>query len=63
MKVKTSKRNHVWTIQKKVGGRWTTVTDTAGPIIIRTRSLARNISREYKNISRTPRSFRVKKLA
>lgn len=63
MKVKTSKRNHVWIIQKKEGGRWGTITDTAGPIIIRTRSLARNISRQYKNLSRTPRNFRVKKLA
>lgn len=63
MKVKTSKRNHVWTIQKKEGGRWTTIIDSIGPIIIRTRKAARNISREYKNLSKTPRSFRVRKLA
>jgi len=63
MKIKTSKRVHVWAIQKKVGGEWTNIVDDAGPIVIRTRKIARNISREYKNLSRTPRSFRVKKLA
>lgn len=63
MKVKTSKRNHVYVIQKKEGGRWATIVDTNGPIIIRTRSLARTVSREYKNLSKTPRSFRVKRLA
>jgi hypothetical protein len=63
MKVKTSKRTHVWAIQKKVGGEWTNVVDSAGPLVIRTRKMARNISREYKNISKTPRSFRVKKLS
>lgn len=63
MKVKTSKRVHVWAIQKKEGGRWTTIVDDAGPIVIRTRKMARNISREYKNLSKTPRSFRVKKLS
>jgi hypothetical protein len=63
MKVKTSKRNHVWAIQKKVGGEWTTIVDDKGPIIIRTRRLARTVSREYKNLSRAPRSFRVRKLA
>jgi hypothetical protein len=63
MKVKTSKRVHVWAIQKKEGGRWATVVDEKGPLVIRTRKAARNISREYKNLSKTPRSFRVKKLA
>jgi hypothetical protein len=63
MKVKTSKRNHVWVVQRKLSGRWVTVVDDAGPVIIRTRQLARNISREYKNLSNKPRSFRVRKLA
>ncbi len=63
MKIKTSKRTHVWAIQKKVKGVWTTIVDDAGPIVIRTRKAARNISREYKNLSRTPRSFRVRKLS
>ena len=63
MKIKTSKRTHVWTIQKKQGGRWTTIVDSLGPITVRTRKLARNLSREYKNLSKAPRSYRVKKLA
>lgn len=62
MKVKTSKRNHVWTVQRKQGNGWATVVDANGPVIIRTRKLARNISRQYQNLSKVPRSFRVKKL-
>jgi len=63
IKIRTTKRNYTWTIQKKVGGRWTTITDDMGIVTIATRRIARNISREYKNISRKPRSFRVKKLS
>ena len=62
MKIKTSKRTHVWVIQKKVKGKWSTIVDEQGPIIVTTRKLARTVSREYKNLG-TPRSFRVKKLA
>ena len=63
MKVKTSKRNHVWVVQRKLSGRWVTIVDDGGPVIIRTRRLARSISREYKNLSNKPQSFRVRKLA
>ena len=31
-KVKTSKRLHTWTVQKKEGGRWRTIVDSMGVI-------------------------------
>lgn len=62
-KVKTSKKTFTWTVQKKEGGRWRNLVDTQGVITFATRKLARNVSREYQNIARKPRSFRVKKLA
>lgn len=62
-KSKTTRRNHTWVIQKKEGGRWTTLRDSSGVINIATRSMARNISREFNNTAKKPRSFRVKKFA
>lgn len=62
MKIKTSVRNHVWTVQKKVGGRWGMIVDDHGPIMIHTRKIARDISREFKNLdTRNRRSYRVVK--
>lgn len=61
-KVKTSKRLHTWTVQKKEGGRWRTLVDSMGVITFATRKFARNISREYNNTARKKRSFRVKKM-
>lgn len=63
IKIKTSKRNWTWVVQRKISGRWTTITDEQGIVTIATRKIARDLSRQYKNISRKPRSFRVKKLA
>lgn len=63
IKIKTSKRNWTWVVQRKVAGRWTTLTDEQGIVTIATRKIARDLSRQYKNLSRKPRSFRVKKLA
>lgn len=60
---KTTRRNHTWVIQKKEGGRWSTLRDSGGVINIRTRSMARTISREFNNTAKKPRTFRVKKLA
>lgn len=60
---KTTRRNHTWVIQKKEGGRWSTLRDSGGIINIRTRSMARTISREFNNTAKKPRTFRVKKLA
>ena len=62
-KVKTSKKLFTWTVQKKEGGRWRSIVDSDGVILFQTRKLARNVSREYNNIARKPRSFRVRKLA
>lgn len=62
MQVRTTKRNIVWAVQKKVGGRWATIVDGSGPIFIATRKLARNISRHYKTLNpRTARNYRVTK--
>ena len=62
-KSKTTRRNHTWVIQKKEGGRWSTLRDSSGIINIATRSMARTISREFNNTAKKPRSFRVKKFA
>jgi hypothetical protein len=61
-KVKTSKRTYAWVVQRKQGGRWRNLVDGEGLITFQTRQLARNVSREYNNIAKVPRSFRVKKL-
>lgn len=61
--IKTSKRTYVWTVQRKQGGRWRNLIDSSGPIIIPTRKIARDLSRQYKNLTGKPRSFRVRKLA
>ena len=63
IKIKTSKRNYTWIIQKKEGGRWRTLIDDQGIVTIATRKIARDLSRQYKNLSRKPRSFRVRKLS
>lgn len=63
MKIKTSKRTYVWTIQRKQGGRWHTIVDEQGIVTVATRKIARDVSRQYKHLTRKPRSFRVKKLA
>lgn len=61
-KFKTSKRTHTWVVQKRQGGRWRNLVDGEGVITFQTRKLARNVSREYNNTARKPRSFRVRKL-
>ena len=62
-KVKTSKKAFTWTVQKKEGGRWRSIVDSGGVIRFQTRTLARNVSREYNNTARIRRSYRVKKLS
>lgn len=62
-KVKTSKKVYTWTVQKKEGGRWRSIVDSGGVVRFQTRALARNVSREYNNVARIRRSYRVKKLA
>lgn len=63
IQIKTSKRNYAWVIQRKQGGRWTTIVDDQGIVTVATRKIARDISRQYKSLTRKPRAFRVKKLA
>lgn len=63
IQIKTSKRNYTWTIQRKEGGRWRTLVDGLGILTIATRKIARDLSRQYKNLSRNRSNFRVKKLA
>jgi hypothetical protein len=63
IKIKTSKRNHAWVIQRKQGGRWTTLVDDQGIVTVATRKIARDLSRQYKNLTNKPRAFRVRKLA
>jgi len=52
-KVKTTKRNAVWSVQKKVqrkeGTVWRTVVDDLGPILLSERQIARDIANEYRN--------------
>lgn len=62
-KIKTSKKAYAWVVQRKQGGRWRNLVDGTGVITFQTRQLARKVSREYQNIARKPRSFRVKKLS
>lgn len=61
-KIKTSKQTYVWVVQRKQGEGWRMIRDSNGIITFQTRKLARNVSREYNNNAKTPRSFRVKKL-
>lgn len=63
MKIKTSKRNYAWVIQRKQGGQWATIVDDQGIVTIATRKIARDLSRQYKNLTRKPRAFRVRKLS
>ena len=64
-KIKTTKRNTAWVVQihrqQKEGAGWRTIKDSNGPIIIATRSLARNIAREYRNGNMDNR-FRIAKV-
>lgn len=60
MKIYTLKRNHIWVVQKKEGGRWTSLADSKGIITINTREHARSVCREYRNY--TNGKFRVAKL-
>ena len=57
-KVRTSFRLTAWTVQKKEGGRWGILSDENGPIIVGTRKLAREVSREFRNL-RPRAKFRV----
>ena len=66
-KFKTTKHNTMWAVQvgrkqKGEGGStWQTIVDEKGPLVLRTREVARNISREFRNTNKNNR-FRVAKI-
>ena len=53
MKVKSTKRSAVWSVQvkrqQKGQGVWRTVVDDLGPILLSERQIARDIANEYRN--------------
>lgn len=67
-KFKTTKRNTMWTVQiqrknekKKEGRGWQSLVDDHGPIVFRTRKVAREINREFRNTNPND-NFRVVKI-
>ena len=67
-KFKTTKRNTMWAVQiqrknekKKEGRGWQSLVDNLGPIVFRTRKVAREVTREFRNTN-TSDNFRVVKL-
>ena len=67
-KFKTTKHNTMWAVQvsrKEKGQRgstsWQTIVDETGPLVLRTRKVARDISREFRNTNKSNR-FRVAKI-
>ena len=64
-KFKTTKHNTMWAVQvsrKEQEGRgWQTIVDDKGPLVLRTRKVARDISREFRNTNKANR-FRVAKI-
>jgi hypothetical protein len=69
-KFKTTKHNTMWAVQvsrkeKGQGGSasptWQTIVDDKGPLVLRTRKVARDISREFRNTNKNNR-FRIAKI-
>jgi hypothetical protein len=69
-KFKTTKHNTMWAVQvsrkeKGQGGTPSpscqTIVDDKGPLVLRTRKVARDISREFRNMNKGNR-FRVAKI-
>jgi len=67
-KFKTTKHNTMWAVQvsRKQKGEgstpaWQTIVDDKGPLVLRTRKVARDISREFRNTNKGNR-FRVAKI-
>lgn len=54
--VKTTKRNYIFTVQKKVGKNWRRITDA----IFTKRANARECARELRNV--TDADYRVRKM-
>ena len=64
-KVRTTKRNAVWSVQKRVqkkeGPVWRTVVDDIGPILLSERQAARDIANEYRSINKRSK-FRISRV-
>lgn len=64
-KVRTTKRNAVWSVQKRVqqkeGSVWRTVVDDIGPILLCERQAARDIANEYRSINKRSK-FRISRI-
>lgn len=54
--IKTTKRNYLFTVQKRVGGNWQRITDA----VFSKRSAARECVKELRNV--TGRDYRVRKM-
>ena len=66
MKIKTTKRNTIWTVQKKIQhkqgqGVWRTVVDDIGPVLLTERQAARDIANEYRAINKRSK-FRISRV-
>lgn len=64
MKIKTTKKQYTWAVQKREGDRWRLIVDGVGVITMPTRTLARSVSVELNNLQRPGgrRRFRVVKI-
>ena len=64
-KVRTTKRNAVWSVQKRVqkkeGMVWRTVVDDLGPILLAERQTARDIANEYRSMNKRSK-FRISRI-
>lgn len=54
--IKTTKRNYLFTVQKRIGGTWQRITDA----VFSKRSAARECVRELRNV--TSSDYRVRKM-
>ena len=64
MRIKTTKKQYTWAVQKREGDRWRLIVDGVGVITMPTRTLARSVSGELNNLQRPggKRRFRVVKI-
>jgi hypothetical protein len=65
MKVKSTKRSAVWSVQvkrqQKGQGVWRTVVDDLGPILLAERQAARDIANNYRSINKRSK-FRISRI-
>lgn len=66
MKIKTTKRNVIWSVQKRVQkkegqGEWRTVVDDLGPVLVVDRQAARDIVNIYRTGNKRSK-FRISRV-